>query len=691
MTFERQFVTGIHALAFVGVAALAATNEVNAIYLAAATVGLGWSAWREWRGAGPQLSPQAANVAILAAMTIILAPVFLRGASPVRAIAEFLLVLVGLKGAVRKESRDWLQICVLSFFHLLAASAMTVEPVFALVFFAYLVIAPCVLVLLFLRREVDAAGGGRRLVEESFVEPSLFRSLATTTAVLFVSTLVVFIVFPRMGAGYFGSPFSSGATHVGFSEQVGPGDIAALKEDDAVAMRVVVDRPDLLPEPLYWRGIALDQYDGRSWRRRPQELRPLARPEPGVFTLIERPSASALVREEIVLEPQDSAALFVAGRPIEIHGGFAEASIDAIGNLRVLRPTGLRTRYEVLATTSLRKKRPGPATLDLPPIDHRIVTLVRSLVSDLHDDGARAQALFAYLHRGFRYTQTPGDPGTEDPLVRFLFETKSGHCEYFASALAVMLRLAGVPSLVVSGYAGGDWNPYGGYYLVRQRQAHSWVEAYVGGAWHTFDPTPASLEAGGGSYRRISDLIDAFQMRWYRYVVNYTLEDQAAGALSLRDSLRGLWESVRGDWWQRRGDEAPRPFAEETASIPWTQLWGLVLAALAAWGWRSFRHRQQAGESAPSEASKRYLRLLGALARFGLVKGAGETPGEFARRAGALLGAEAERVERITALYEEARFSGHDPSPERLDTEIASLLVALSDRTARADRRAAPP
>lgn len=678
LSFERQFLLAGHGLAVIGVAALATTHEVSAPYVGLALFGLGASLWHDWRGRGLQISAAAANGAMLAALALILAPIVLRGGSPIRAIAEFLLVLAALKGLAAKTARDWLQIYVLSFFQLLAAAALTVEPIFAVVFLGYLLLSPCVLVLFLLRREAESRGTTRRLSEESFVEPSLFRSIATTTAVLFVSTLLIFIVFPRMGAGYFAAPFSSGASLTGFSEEVGAGAVAALKEDDAVALRVAIDRPELVPGPLYWRGAALDHFDGRSWHRRPQELRPLLRPEPGVFTLPEPGPSQALVREEIVLEPQDSAVLFFAGSPVEVHGRFAEMSIDGIGNVRVLRRNGVRTRYEVLASLAPRRSPPTAETVALPVVDPRIVALAQQQVAGIDGDRARAEALLAYLRKGFRYTLTPGDPGKADPLARFLFETRSGHCEYFASAYAVLLRAAGIPSLVVNGYAGGEWNPYGGYFLIRQRDAHSWVEAYVGGEWRTFDPTPAGPPLVRSLRTRIADMIDAMQMRWYRYVINYTLEDQAEAALSLRNASRELWQALTEGWWSSEEQSDAERSPHRPRWIWWAGIALLCAGAGVVWFWRVERRLPGRSEAPPSPPTLRYLRMLRALEHRGLSKRPGETPAEFSGRIAGRLDGQAARVARITALYEEARFSGREVSPEPLDREVEILAASLA-------------
>jgi protein-glutamine gamma-glutamyltransferase len=679
LTFEKQFLIGSHLLALVGVLALATTHEVSAPYVAIAVLGLSWSLWCGWRGRGPQMSGRAANVAMLAALFVVLSPVVLRGASPVRPIAEFLLVLAGLKFAAAKDNRDWLQIYSLSFFHLLAASALTVEPIFAVLFLAYLVLAPCVLVLFELRREIAGAPGAHRLEEEPFVEPSLFRSIAATTVVLFVSTLLIFVIFPRVGAGYFAAPFSGGQMLTGFSEEVGLGTLSALKQDDTVALRVAVDRPELFSGER-WRGAALDHFDGRQWRRRPQEQRALMRPEAGLFTSSERAPGAALVREEVILEPQDTSALFVAGRPIEIRGRFGEVAIDGIGNLRVIRPTGVRIRYQVVAALTPRRSPPSAETLALPPIDPRIVELAREQVKGAGGAAARAEALLAYFRHGFRYTLEPGDNGGEDPLVRFLFKTRSGFCEHFASAYAVMLRVVGVPSLVVNGYAGGEWNPYGNYFVIRQSDAHSWVEAYVDGAWRTYDPTPPGAPHLLNLRRRIAEVIDALEMRWYRYVINYTLEDQAEAALSLRDASRRVWERLSQDWWpslKSRGDaQGAVPPARQARSA--AVALGIFVFAVVAWLWRSGRTADARGVAALSAATQCYVRLLGALAARGLEKHPAETPLEFCRRVAPRLDGQAEGMARATALYQQARFSGRALAAGELDQEIDSVIAALA-------------
>lgn len=162
----------------------------------------------------------------------------------------------------------------------------------------------------------------------------------------------------------------------------------------------------------------------------------------------------------------------------------------------------------------------------------------------------------AYLLQNYRYSlELRRDPRFE-PIEDFLFEQKSGNCEYFAASMAVLLRSVGVPARVVNGFQKGEWNEFGGYYAVRQRDAHSWVEVYVGPfGWLTFDPSPrAGFEAEGqASLGFLARYLDSLRMRWNRYIIDYNLGDQILLARALkrrseafRDELSGSMSALKG-------------------------------------------------------------------------------------------------------------------------------------------------
>ncbi|MEA2624748.1 MAG: protein-glutamine gamma-glutamyltransferase [Candidatus Binatota bacterium] len=681
MSFERKFLIASHGLAVLGVLAVATTGEVSAAYVGLALAALLWGIGQLLLGRRGEVDSRLAGAASLVALAVVVGSLVYGDASPVQAISEFLLVLLALKALSAKASRDWLQIYVLSFFQLVAASALTIEPVFAVVFLAYLLLAPWTLVLFQLRRQVIDAGEGARLQEEAFVDASLLRSVVVVTFLLFICTVSVFVVFPRVGAGFFANPLGARMGLSGFSDQVELGDVTALKADTSVAMRVTLDEPDaLLDDARYWRGAVLDAYDGRRWMRGRHELRLLDVRQRGVFQTPQRVGRGPVVRQEIILEPMDLTAIFTLGRALEIRGRFSGIYTDVLGNLRGVWPGGTRMRFEVTATLGEASERPTPESLQRAAIDPRITALVAKLVDGIPDDVSRARALLRYFRHGYSYTLTPGAPGKGDPLAYFLFESRRGHCEYFASALAVMLREAGIPSRLANGYQGGDWNPYGGYFLVRQSNAHSWVEAYIDGRWKTLDPTPAAGRAGQGVFGDLGALVDATQMRWYRYVVNYSASDQIDLAFALRDSSLHLWsalslESLRSWFAPEDGDATG---SDGAYLQPWMIGLALLAAVAALFFWRRFGRNASEGREPLAWVSRRYVTMLDTLERRGLDKTAAETPDEFYRKVAARLGGQADVVERITLLYQEARFSGRDDALERARVEIDPLLERLS-------------
>jgi len=227
---------------------------------------------------------------------------------------------------------------------LLAASALTIEPCSRSFFFAYLVLVPCVLVLFLLRREVGA-NGAHRLEEEAFASRRCFASLAARTVVPVRLDAGRLHLFPRHGGRLLRSSVRERRSRTGFSERGrARASVAALKQDDAVALRVIVDHPELFQERVYWRGAAARSVRRTVvWKRRAQEMRPLLRPEPGIFAMPGAATRGPLVNEEIILEPQDSADDVFAGKARARSARLREVWTDPLGNLRVIRRQGPHT------------------------------------------------------------------------------------------------------------------------------------------------------------------------------------------------------------------------------------------------------------------------------------------------------------------------------------------------------------
>jgi hypothetical protein len=297
--------------------------------------------------------------------------------------------------------------------------------------------------------------------------------------------------------------------------------------------------------------------------------------------------------------------------------------------------------------------------LQLPPLAPRIRALAEEVTAGSADQWEAAQRLTAHLSAAFRYTRVLRRTTELDPVDEFLFVQRSGNCEYFAASLAVMLRALGIPARVVNGFQRGEWNPYGKYFLVRLRDAHSWVEVFIEGTgWLTLDPSPRGGTEPATAAAPAALYLDALRLRWYRYVINWSLQDQMMAAVAVQRTASSwtAWPPSAPSWRQ-----VPRgPLAVVTAVLALT---------VALWWWRGRR-----GAVTPAPVPVFYARALRLLARRGLAPAAGETAREFSARAGGQAPAYGVPLARLTDGYERVRFGG-----AHLDeAEVAELDACLS-------------
>ncbi len=361
-------------------------------------------------------------------------------------------------------------------------------------------------------------------------------------------TLVLFVLFPRVTTPLWVLPADAYSGVTGLGETMEPGSISMLAQSDAVAFRARIEGPVPSSEQRYWRGPVLWYTDGRAWRGgAPGSQRE------GHVALAGLQLAGTPVRQHITLEPHQGTWLFGLDLPVQV----SAAARPAAGlDWRSAQPVREPLRYDVLSFPEHHGTR-LPAldrarALQIPEhVDPRVSALAAQFTRG-RDARGTARAALAYFHdQPFRYTLAP-PVLRRDPTADFLFETRAGFCEHYAAAFTLLMRLAGIPARVVTGYLGGEWNPLGEYWVVRQSDAHAWSEAWIAGSgWVRMDataaiaperverfgtgasPVVASLRFAAGDLvarvaRELRFAADAMNDAWNRSVLGFGPERQQA-------------------------------------------------------------------------------------------------------------------------------------------------------------------
>jgi protein-glutamine gamma-glutamyltransferase len=601
-------------------------------------------------------------------------------------MVHLLLFLILLRLFRRRSLKDLRDAGFLSFFMLVAASAVTFTVSFLFVFIAFLTLGTWMLILHHLVSEAErsAMGGLDMLAAGIGPKNPLFRVSLAAAAATFVLAGMLFFIIPRVGQATLPFRAELGRRISGFTDRVELGAYGEIEADRTVVMRVHfgddLRDPESLPN-LRWRGLAFDTFDGRTWLAGPRQRLLVRREISGEFAIAEPRGTGPIVRQEIFLDPIGTDAIFVAPRPLrlELRGG--AVGIDDMGSVTVATPSA-RLQYSVdseLEMTPPRGLDGGgpPATvssgararyLQLPPLPARIPALARQVTAGSRSPYEAALKLSHYLSTEFTYTLVIKQESQLDPLDEFLFVRRSGNCEYFAASLAVMLRSLGIPARVVGGFQRGEWNPYGRYFMVRLKDAHSWVEAFFDGpGWVTLDPSPrAAAESAQLPPSAFSLYLDALRMRWYRYVVNWSLRDQIGVAASAQREV--LHWSVWLKEWRESFRSVPRGAAVAGA---------VVVLAMLALLWRAGAGGTK--RSAAPCVPRFYAQALRALGRRGFRRGTAETAREFQGRVEAGAPVFAEPVARLTAVYERCRFGERALTSDET-AAVEAALAALRQR-----------
>jgi transglutaminase-like putative cysteine protease len=526
-------------------------------------------------------------------------------------------------------------------------------------------------------------------------------------ALILIGAFAIFFVLPRMSAGYLGSFATGGELATGFSDRVQLGQIGQIQQSSSVVMHVQIDGDSRGTYDLKWRGVALGNFDGRTWSNRSEQA-PVPTTGGGRFVL--RQSFEGLktrpihpIHYRVLMEPIGTNVFFLASRARFLSGTYRTIAEDKTGSVYDVdseRPVSL---YEADSDLGVPKpddlRRASGANppeiqlnyLQLPALDRRIPELAEQITSGVDDNYDKAAALERYLLSHFNYTLQLPRTSPKDPLADFLFVRRQGHCEYFASSMAIMLRTLQIPSRVVNGFRTSEFNDLTSNYVIRASSAHSWVEAYFPGyGWVTFDPTPGGgALTGATGWDRMMLYMDAMASFWREWVVNYDSshqrslgEDALRGSRSLLDRMR-MWALRHYEHWL---DQARRAQKKVTQSPRRWMALGLLLGTLFVLAlnlrglrrWLRELHLKAHPEEAPSLAAALwYQRMTKWLGKRGWRKTPVQTPTEFLTRIeDPALRAQ---VEKFTGAYEAARF-GESPEKARQLPELYDEITTAEGR-----------
>lgn len=475
------------------------------------------------------------------------------GAVPLPGLAPAQLVVEGLVAAqlvalaTRRGATHDAVVFVLTLLHFVAGTVLGGGLAFVIAFIGLATVLPAALVLSHLRREVEGNyhQGARDRTGLPVDVPRILRShrvigrgslfaLASLSLPLLGVTAALFLVLPRIGVSPRGQWLSGFALDpraglVHFSDRVDLGSHAELRPDPTVALRFhVADLPEPPPAriALRFRGATLDTFDGVRWTRTSSAAAP-STPPPGEL------GTRAIVIDRAAFDPP---LTFVPSGTVALESlDPADAEAPRRYRARLSTHTG-RESFALAGPLSPPERERHLAVVPSQP--RRVAELAHAWADPEPTLESKARAIEQHLKNDLAYSLTSPSRGAVQPIDHFVFESRRGHCELFASTMAVMLREVGIPSRQVTGFVGGTYNRFGGYYVVRQGDAHAWVEAYIdepAAGWRTFDPTPTMPSAADtGLLASTRDLGDAFSGRFGSALIDYDRQAQA----SLVDALR---------------------------------------------------------------------------------------------------------------------------------------------------------
>jgi len=730
---ERFFRASLLLLIFTSVCTLALTGKLDPFTALLAPAAVIYKAFHWWQGRPNEIQNSRATWLVIIYLAFFPLDIFIlsrvlvqNSANPplyaaLMAAVHFLMFVMLVRLYSASTDRDAVFLTMLAFAGILASAVLTVDTTFLICFFAFLIFGVATFTGMELRRAAKGAltltvPAGQIERERQLNRALVYASLSVALgAILFGG--ILFFFFPRVSAGYLGRTSFNPALMTGFTDDVELGQIGEIKKDSTIVMRVETGKPVGYPR-LRWRGISLSNFDGKRWTsENRREIRP-PNSDGWVYVGDGMPRGDARspgLLYTVYMEPIASDAVFVPGQVVSLRGNFnGEAGNraplktylykDSTGSIYNPFHNYTAVRYEgfsrMPALDVIKLRAAGTdypedikqTYLQLPTLDPRIAPLAEQMTARKTTPYDKAAAMEIYLRSKYGYTlDLKGKPGA-DPLAHFLFETRAGHCEYFASSMTVMLRTLGIPAREVNGFLPGEYNDLAGDYVVRASDAHSWVEVFFpGNGWVTFDPTPDGPENAGGLLSRMGQYLDWLSLTWNEWVISYDFAHQVVLAQNIKTSSRNWSDSLRA-WFEKKQQQARgrmKDWEFRHSSLRYLLPVALVffLVVLRADMIPELVRRlkvyaqMRVGRSShtnPQLAARLYSELLHVLNKRGIQRLETQTPLEFAAAVGDARVAPA--VREFIDIYSHARFGEAPCNAVRLRELMSQVRHAFRSR-----------
>ena len=729
MNFDRYFIASSYLLMTMSFAMLAATGRVDhlTLILFICVLVTGWlidDKKLHWT-----IPPKIANLLLLASLPGAIFEWQILQVMPVTMIIHFILFASSLKLLRAKSDRDWLWLYIVSFCQVVITSVVMIGTNYLILFVLYFFAAISTFVAYEIRssrqifrkaQEKSAPPEGQtweiefwkeeRETRREYAQPR-WRTLSYFSAIvlflILLTAIPIFLAMPRLTRGFTHNQFLATGRVSGFSDTVRLGEIARIKLNPQIVMRVRVKFPiSVGRQNLKWRGVTLDNYDGQFWSESsggPLQLKRFA----NSFRIDDKMTPRGFTHQQFFIEPLNINTVFAAPRPVFL-SGLSELARDSGDGLWTEDHPYHKIDYLVYSDTSTPEEidlavdnsRAYPLEirqryLQLPHgHDRRIDDLAQEVTRGATTQYEIARRIERFLSTTYTYTLDLQRVEDGDPVADFLFNTQAGHCEYFASAMVLMLRTRQVPARLVNGFQMGEYNDSADVYTVRQSDAHSWVEVYFRKhGWVAFDPTPAAGMSvyGDGWTAWLRHYGEALEMFWLEQIVGFDTTKQVSMVMAFQQWLSSSQKtaSLRWmDWALQMGERAEslkellgfsaaaggqNHLLERHSPVVLVifSITGLGIFATAVLIRRKRRNSQlwRNGVDASISAVAFYHEMLKTLERIGYQREPHQTPAEFAAQIAL------PSVREITFLYQRTRFGCVDLNEQ----EVARIGILLEE------------